>query len=222
MARDLVLYSYWRSSAAYRVRIALNLKRLDYALRPVHLVADGGQQHHADYAAINPQQLVPTLLDGRRAIRQSLAIMEYLDEREPGHAPLLPHDPRERARVRALSLAVACDIHPIANLRVMQYLERELGVDADARLAWTRHWIREGLDAFETLLAGHPDTGTFCQGDEPGMADACLVPQVYNARRWSMPLDAWPTIARIEETCLQLDAFRDASPERQPDAPGPT
>lgn len=223
MARDLVLYSYWRSSAAYRVRIALNLKQWPYSIRPVHLVAHGGQQHHDDYVAINPQHLVPTLLDGRRVIRQSLAIMEYLDECEPGHAPmLLPRDPRERARVRALSQVVACDIHPIANLRVMQYLERELDVGADARLAWTRHWIREGLDAFEALLAGHPDTGTFCQGDEPGMADACLIPQVYNARRWSMPLDSWPTVARIEQACLQIDAFQNASPERQPDAPTPT
>lgn len=219
MPSELVLYSYWRSSAAYRVRIALNLKGLPYTIHPVHLVADGGQQHHADYAALNPQQLVPTLLDGRRVIPQSLAIIEYLEERYPQTTPLLPRDARERARVRALALAVACEIHPIANLRVMQYLEHELHVDVEARLAWTRHWIATGLDAVEALLADHPDTGAFCQGDTPTLADACLIPQVYNARRWDVALDRWPTITRIDAACMALATFRDASPEQQPDAP---
>jgi maleylacetoacetate isomerase/maleylpyruvate isomerase len=218
MANDLVLYSYWRSSAAYRVRIALNLKRLDYELRPVHLLADGGQQHGTEYSALNPQHLVPTLLDGRRVVRQSLAIIEYLDERDPADQNLLPQEPRERARVRSLALAVACDIHPLGNLRVLQFLQHQLDVDEDGRLRWTRHWIGTGLAAIESILANHPDTGTFCQGDTPGMADACLVPQVYNARRWGVAMEAYPTIARIDAACMALEAFAMASPERQPDA----
>lgn len=219
MPQDFVLYSYWRSSAAYRVRIALNLKNLPYTIEPVHLLADGGQQHRAEYVELNPQHLVPTLVDGRRVIRQSLAIIEYLDEYAPEPVPLLPLDPRERARVRGLAMVVACDIHPLANLRVMQYLERELGADDDARLAWTRHWIADGLSAFEAMLTNHPDTGEFCQGDTPGMADACLIPQVYNARRWGLDVAAWPVIARIERACLALDAFQLAAPEAQADAP---
>ncbi len=195
MSSELVLYGYWRSSAAYRVRIALNLKGLDYADRPVHLVRDGGQQHAADYRQLNPQELVPCLLDGERAITQSLAIIEYLDESFPEPA-LLPADARGRARVRALAMAVACDTHPLGNLRVLQHLERGLGMDEAARAEWSRHWIAVGFRGLEGMLAGSDATGDFCHGDEPGMADACLVPQVYNALRWKLPLEEFPTIMR--------------------------
>lgn len=220
MSSGLVLYGYWRSSAAYRVRIALALKGLAYENRPVHLVKDGGQQHATGYAAMNPQQLVPSLRDGERVLTQSLAIMEYLEETRP-EPPLLPADARGRARVRALAQLVACDIHPLGNLRVLQYLERELGVDDARRGAWSRHWIATGFAAMEAMLAGHAATGRYCHGDTPGLADACLVPQVYNARRWKLPLDDYPTIRRIDEACGELEAFRSALPEAQADAPAP-
>lgn len=215
------LYSYWRSSAAYRVRIALNLKGLDYAIRPVHLVQDGGQQHSDSYRALNPQQLVPTLLDGERVIRQSLAIIEYLDDAYPDTQPLLPPDLRERARVRGIALAIACDIHPLGNLRVLQYLKAELDITDQQKAAWSAHWIKVGFDALETLLAGSPEVGRFCSGDEPTLADCCLVPQMYNARRFKVALDAYPTLARIDAACNELDAFKRAAPEAQPDAPPP-
>lgn len=218
MENALKLYSYWRSSAAYRVRIVLHLKGLAFDTHPVHLVADGGQQHTAEFAELNPQQLVPVLMHGRRVIRQSTAIMEYLEGCFPEPA-ILPVDERERARARSLAAAVACDIHPLANLRVLQYLEQQLGVDEAKRGDWVRHWIRLGFDAIEELLAKHPDTGEFCQGDSPGLADACLVPQVYNAIRWQLPLDAYPTIRRIHDACIARDAFKAAAPEAQPDAP---
>ena len=220
MATGLVLYGYWRSSAAYRVRIALALKGLAWESRPVHLVQDGGQQHAADYAAMNPQQLVPSLRDGERVLTQSLAIMEYLEETRP-EPPLLPADARGRARVRALAQLVACDIHPLGNLRVLQYLERELGVGEAQRGAWSRHWIATGFTALEAMLAGNAATGRYCHGDTPGLADACLVPQVYNARRWKLPLDDYPTIRRIDAACGELEAFRGAAPEAQADAPAP-
>ncbi|MEE7547889.1 maleylacetoacetate isomerase, partial [Xanthomonas sp. Kuri4-1] len=206
MAPTLELYSYWRSSAAYRVRIGLNLKGLAYALHPVHLVREGGEQHAPAYARLNPQHLVPTLRDGDAVVTQSLAILEYLEERFPGD-PLLPPDPVGRARVRALAQLVACDIHPLNNLRVSQYLEREGGLAAAAREDWMRHWIRAGFEALETLLAGHAGTGRFCHGDAPGLADCCLVPQLYNARRFGLPLAAYPTLLRVEAACLALDAF---------------
>lgn len=218
MTSGLVLYGYWRSSAAYRVRIALNLKGLDYENRPVHLVKDGGEQHAPAYAAINPQQLVPSLCDGERVLTQSLAIMEYLEELHPD-PPLLPADARGRARVRALAQGVACDIHPLGNLRVLQYLERELGADEAQRGAWSRHWMATGFAALEAMLADNAATGRFCHGDTPGVADACLIPQVYNARRWKLPLDDYPTICRIDAACNELEAFRAAAPEAQPDAP---
>lgn len=219
MENPLVLYSYWRSSAAYRVRIALNLLGLDYTIRPVHLVSDGGKQHAPEYARTNPQELVPTLLDGRRVFTQSLAIIEYLDEQYGGETRLLPLDPRERARARALAQVVACDIHPIGNLRVLQNMESTLGATPAQRQAWSRHWIEVGFRALEALMAEHPDTGEFCQDDEPGLADACLIPQVYNAHRWGVDMTAYPTIARINARCMELEAFQAASPERQPDAP---
>ncbi|HEV7123427.1 MAG TPA: maleylacetoacetate isomerase [Rhodanobacter sp.] len=220
MATGLVLYSYWRSSAAYRVRIALNLKGLDYETQPVHLVRDGGEQHSAAYRALNPQETVPCLLDGDRVITQSLAIMEYLDEVYPAdQATLLPMDARGRAQVRALSLAVACDIHPLGNLRVLQHLENRLGASEEERGAWSRYWIDLGFKALEVMLDDSAATGRYCHGEQPGMADACLIPQVYNALRWKLPLDAYPTIARIHAACNELDAFQRAAPERQADAP---
>ena len=215
---SLQLYSYWRSSAAYRVRIGLNLKRLDYALVPVHLVRDGGEQHKPEFVGINPQQLVPVLQHGHRMLRQSLAILEYLDEMWPDPA-LLPATARDRARVRALANLIACDVHPLNNLRVLQYLERDWGVPGPEREVWSRHWMVEGFTAFEALLAGSPSTGEFCEGTTPSIADCCLVPQVYNARRFGVDLAPFPTIVRIERNCLALPAFDAARPERQPDAP---
>ncbi|MGA9341299.1 MAG: maleylacetoacetate isomerase [Rhodanobacteraceae bacterium] len=221
MSHTLKLYSYWRSSAAYRVRIALNLKGLAYDLVPVHLVQNAGEQHDASYHRLNPQELVPVLLDGRRVIHQSLAIIEYLDEATQGAAALLPTNPRARARARSLALLVACDIHPLGNLRVLQFLEREFQLPRDERERWSRHWITEGLRAFEELVADHPSTGTYCEGDAPTLADICLVPQVYNAQRYGVDLTPYPTIERICERCRALPAFDAARPERQPDAPEP-
>jgi maleylacetoacetate isomerase len=214
----VVLYGYWRSSAAYRVRIALNLKGLAYESRPVNLLRDGGEQHAAAYRQLNPQQLVPCLVDGERVLTQSVAIIEYLDETRPSPA-LLPADPAGRARVRALALAVACDVHPLGNLRVLRYLEAELNADERARADWSRHWMGAGLAALERMLADNAATGRYCHGHTPGLADACLVPQVYNARRWKLPLESYPTIVRIAEACNELEAFRRAAPEAQPDAP---
>jgi maleylacetoacetate isomerase len=211
------LFSYWRSSAAYRVRIGLNLKGLPHQITPVHLVREGGEQHSAAYAALNPQELVPTLRHGDRVLQQSMAILEYLDEVFPA-TPLLPADAQGRARVRALAQLVACDIHPLNNLRVMQYLERTLQASAEARTQWTLHWMAEGLVAMETLLAGHAATGTFCHGEQPGLTDACLVPQLYNAHRFGLDLAPYPTLQRIEAACLALPAFDAARPENQIDA----
>jgi len=218
MSSDLALYGYWRSSAAYRVRIALNLKGLAYENRPVHLVRDGGEQHQQAYRALNPQELVPCLVDGANVLTQSMAIMEYLDETHPSPA-LLPPDPAGRARVRALAQLLACDVHPLGNLRVLQYLGNELQVDESVRGTWSRHWIGEGFRALEAMLAEHPATGRFCHGAQPTLADACLVPQHYNAVRWKLPLDEFPTIRRVVEACQELDAFKRAVPEAQSDAP---
>lgn len=214
----LVLYGYWRSSAAYRVRIALNLKGLAYKLRPVHLLRDGGEQHSEAFRQLNPQEQIPCLIDGEQVVTQSVAIIEYLDETRPPPA-LLPIDPAGRARVRALALAMACDVHPLGNLRVLQYLEANFAVDEGARAEWSRHWIATGINALEVMLAGSKATGRYCHGDNPGLADACLVPQMYNARRWKLPLESYPTIGRIVDACGELEAFRLAAPERQPDAP---
>ncbi len=213
----IVLYTYWRSSAAYRVRIGLELKGLAWEARPVHLVRDGGEQHLDAYRALNPQQQVPTLLHEGHVLTQSLAILEYLDERFP-QVPLLPAGGVGRARVRALAQLVACDIHPINNLRVMQYLERSLQLPADARMQWTLHWMAEGFAAMEAMLANSRDTGTFCHGDRPGLADLCLLPQLYNAHRFGLDLAPYPTLRRIEAACQALDAFDRARPENQPDA----
>ena len=218
MAERLRLYGYWRSSASYRVRIALNLKGLTCEQVPVHLVRDGGEQHRPAFLRLNPQGLVPVLQHGERIVRQSLAIIEYLDELHP-KPPMLPTTARDRARVRALALLVACDVHPLCNLRVMQYLENELGVDARARRAWMLHWMQEGLASMEAQVHDNPSTGDFCEGDLPGLADCCLVPQLYNARRYELDLDPYPTLRRIEANCNALPAFDLARPERQPDAP---
>lgn len=218
VSHDLVLYSYWRSSAAYRVRIALNIKQLPYETRPVHLVRDGGQQHAEAYRALNPQELVPTFLHGEHVFTQSLAIVEYLDETWTG-IPLLPADSRERAHARALAGVVACDIHPIGNLGVLQYLERECHMPKAEREQWSRYWIERGFVAFEALLKGNMSRGRFCCGDAPGLADICLVPQVYNALRWGVDMNAFPGIRDIHAACQELEAFQLAAPEAQPDAP---
>jgi maleylpyruvate isomerase len=207
------LYDYWRSSAAYRVRIALNFKGRAYEQVAVDLRA--GEQRRPEFLAINPQGLVPVLEDEGAVLTQSLPILNYLEERYPEPA-LLPKDAPGRARSRAIAVAIACEIHPLNNLRVLQYLERELGLDEARRLAWYRHWIAAGFGPLEAVLAGA--AGAFCVGDAPSLADVCLVPQVYNARRYECDLAPYPTIRRIDERCRQIDAFARAAPERQPDA----
>ena len=210
------LYTYFRSSAAFRMRIALNLKGLDYDSVAVNL--PGGVHREAEFEAVNPQRLVPALIDGGRTLIQSVAQMEYLEETRP-EPPLLPKDPHERARVRALVQIVACDIHPLNNLRVLKYLQGPLGHDDAARDAWYAHWIAEGFVALERLLADSEHTNTFCHGDTPGMADVCLVPQVFNAERFKCPTEPYPTVMRIFEACNGLEAFAAAHPGRQPDSP---
>lgn len=206
-------YDYWRSSAAYRVRIALNLKGLDHEIRSVDLRA--GDQREPAYRERNPQCLVPLIEDGELRLTQSLAIIEYLDETVP-EPPLLPKAPAARAAARAVALAIACDIHPLNNLRVLQYLQHELGCDEAARLAWYRHWIAAGLGALEAELAGRGDR--FCVGDAPTIADVCLVPQMYNARRYQCDIEPYPTLRRIDEACRALEPFARADPQRHPDA----
>lgn len=210
------LYTYFRSSAAYRVRIALNLKGLKTDYRYVHLIKNGGEQHRPEYLALNPQGRVPTLVDDGHVLTQSLAIIEYLEETHP-EPPLLPKDALGRARVRALAQVIACDIHPINNQRILKYLDQELHADEAARTRWYRHWVIEGFTALEKLL-DNPATGKFCHGNQPTLADVCLVPQVFNAQRFSVDLAPFPTIQRINEHCLTLKAFADAAPEKQPDA----
>lgn len=214
--QDLILYTYWRSSASYRVRMALNLKGLEYESRPVHLVRDGGQQRAPDYSALNPQQLVPTLIHGKYVLTQSLAMLEYLDETFPATA-LLPRDAGERARVRAIAQAIACEIHPLNNLRVLTYLTGPAGLDEDGKLAWYRHWTESGLAAVEKML-DDPGTGRFCHGDEPTLADCCLLPQVYNADRFNCDLSGLDEVRRICDELLQVPAIGQAAPENQPDA----
>ena len=205
-----ILYDYWRSSASYRVRIALNLKGVDYETRPVDLRK--GEQQSGEYRSINPQGLVPMLeIDGQR-LTQSLAIINYLDVRYPNQ-PLIPAAAAERAHVVSMALTIACDIHPLNNLRVLKYLKNELGHSQEEVDGWYAHWISEGLPALETLAA--PRAGKFLFGDGPTGADVCLVPQLYNARRYNVPLDAYPTLLRAEDNANKLDAFAAASPERQ-------
>lgn len=210
----MILHGYFRSSAAYRVRIAVNLKGLAVEHRFVHLRR--GEQRADAYRAVNPQALVPTLEVADRRITQSLAIIEYLEERHP-LPPLLPPGAEDRAWVRSVALAIACDIHPLDNLRVLQYLERTLGIDAAARDAWYAHWIAEGFRAIERQLAGRA-SGRYCLGDEPGLADVCLVPQVANAGRVKLDMAPYPRIRAVNEACLALPAFDLARPEKQADA----
>lgn len=212
------LYGYFRSSASYRVRIALNLKGVACTHSYLHLTRGGGEHHSPDFRMLNPQGMVPALVeDGGGVLTQSLAIVEYLDEVWP-EPPLLPADPLGRARVRSLAQVIACDIHPLNNLRVLQYLGRRLDLADAVRDTWYRHWIGEGFTALEAMLAGNPATGTYCHGEAPGMADLCLVPQVYNARRYDCDLSGYPTLVRIADACEALPAFRDAAPDNQPDA----
>jgi maleylpyruvate isomerase len=211
----LMLHSYFRSSAAYRCRIALNLKGVAHETSFVHLTKDGGQHNAPAYRALNPQALVPTLEHDGRVITQSLAIIEYLDETHP-EPPLLPGDAEQRARIRAFALAIACDIHPINNLRVLNYLKGPLQQDQTAVDTWYRHWVEIGLAACEALLPIPPTR--FCFGDQPTLADICLVPQLYNARRFKCDLAAMPRLGAIDETCRALPAFANAAPEAQTDA----
>ncbi|WP_250450183.1 maleylacetoacetate isomerase [Caballeronia sp. ATUFL_M2_KS44] len=211
------LYSYFRSSAAYRVRIALNLKGLGYEYAGVHLLRDGGQQLKPEYRALNPDGIVPTLVDGDDVLTQSLAIIEYLEETHP-EPPLLPRNPADRAFVRSVALAVACEIHPIDNLRVLKYLKHQLNVPDEAKDAWYRHWVETGFASLEKRLAGDRRVGALTFGDTPTIADLCIVPQVFNARRFNIDLSPYPTIERIADNANQIDAFQRAAPAQQPDA----
>ncbi len=216
MSHGLKLYSYWRSSASYRVRIALNLKALSYETIPVNLLT---QEHLSkEFATTNPQQMVPVLMHGGRAYRQSLAIMEWLEESYENHGvPLLPSTPRERARVRSISHIIASDIAPLNVLRVLAKLTEDFGADDAYRKAWMQHWMRDGFMRLEQLL-DNASTGDFCEGDEPTMADCCLIPQVYNALRWGVDLGAFPRIQGIYNNALAMQEFADAAPEKQLDA----
>lgn len=209
------LYGYFRSSASYRVRIALNMKGLSYQQVSVHLAK--GKQYEPEFAAISPQNLVPVLEHDGRMLYQSLAIIEFLNERYPD-PPLLPQDPFARNRVRSLALICGCEIHPLNNVRVLNYLTETLGLSEAQKLAWYHHWVTTGFEALEQRLASENATGRFCHGDEPGFADISLVPQVANANRYKVDLATFPTIRRINDECLKLDAFKRAMPQNQPDA----
>ena len=208
------LHTYFRSSAAFRVRIALNLKQLPYEPVFVHLAK--GEHRKPEYAGRYPQGLLPTLVADGLELAQSLAIIEYLDETHP-NPPLLPREPASRARVRSLALLVACEIHPLNNLRTLQYLKRQLGQNEEQVNAWYRHWIADGLAKFEADLTRAKE-GRFCQGDTPTMADCCLVPQIFNARRYDCELSAYPRTMRVFEECMKLEAFDRAQPAKQPAA----
>ena len=211
-----VLYGYWRSSSSYRVRIALNLKGIDYRQVPVHLVRNGGEQHQPAYRDINPQGLVPALVHDGQVVIQSMAICEYLEETFPA-SPLLPADKQGRARVRGISHSIASEIQPLNNLAVMQYLADEMGQTEVTVRKWYVHWVDRGFSAIESWL-GSQETGRFCHGDAPGLADCFLVPQVYNAERFNCDLKPYPNIMRIASVCRELPGFRAAAPENQPDA----
>lgn len=214
---EFALYGYFRSSAAFRARIALNLKGIVPELRFIHLLKDGGAQHSAAYKTLNPQELIPALMHDGELITQSLAIIEYLDEIVP-EPPLLPKDALGRARVRELAYAIACDIHPVNNLRVNQYIAKTFGAEPAQQAEWQRHWITTGFTAIETMLRTSKNTGAFCYGDTPTLADICLVPQCANAKRVNLDFTPFPTIARIEAMALAHPAFDAALPKNQPDA----
>lgn len=214
----LTLYEYFRSSSSFRTRIALNLKGLEYRHVSVHLRRNGGEQFSDEYRRLNPQQLVPTLVDDAgNALSQSLAIIEYLEETHPQPA-LLPTSPHARARVRSMAQLVACEMHPLNNLRVLLYLRRELGQDEDGLQRWIHTWLAQGFDGFEGMLSRSADTGRFCHGDSPTLADICLVPQVFNAQRFDFDVSRYPTLWRIHNHCMGLEAFEKAQPANQPDA----
>lgn len=216
MPTTIELYTYFRSSAAYRVRIALNIKGIDYQPHFVHLVRDGGQHKKPEYLELNPQGFVPTLIHQERVLTQSLAIIEYVDEVFPEPA-LLPRSPESRAHVRSLAQIVACDMHPLNNQRVLKHLTEVLQRTEQERLEWYRHWIHEGFRAFEARLAVHPP-GLYCYGQAPTLADVCLVPQVFNGKRFDCDLSAYPRLLQIYENCMRLSAFQAAAPENQEDA----
>lgn len=214
----LVLFDYWRSSASYRVRIALHLKGLAFKQHPVHLVRDGGEQHASSYRDLNPQGLVPALVHNGQVLTQSLSICEYLDEQFPEYA-LLPPDPLSRARARALAQTVACDIHPLNNLRVQQQIRQRFSPGKGEVVEWMNHWVSEGFSAIEQWLSRSSAMGDFCMGDAPGLADCFLVPQVYNAERFGCDLAPFPRIIEVTGRCRGIPAFAAAAPEAQPDAP---
>ncbi len=209
------LYGYWRSSAAYRVRIALLLKEIDFESEAINLIHQGGEQHSADYLTLNPSHLVPTLVDGDFVLSQSLAIIDYLDRQVPQPA-LYPRDNKQRAKVQALSLAIACDVHPLNNLRVQQYLTTHLGVTEPLKSNWLTHWVEQGFTSIEALLEN--TAGLYCYGDQVTVADLTLVPQIYNANRIGVEMVDYPNIMRINDNCQKLSAFIKALPENQLDA----
>ena len=213
----LKLYNYYRSSASFRVRIALNLKGLNYDYVPVHLTKGGGQQFAPEFKSLNADALIPVLDDDGRVLTQSLAIIEYLDETHP-EPPLLPTSPADRADVRGFALTIACEIHPLNNLRVLRYLVKELGASEDRKNTWYRHWVEQGLAALEARVVAERRSGRHVLGDQVGIADVVLVPQVFNAKRFDCRLDHVPTLMRIFDHCMELPAFADAQPSRQPDA----
>ena len=211
------LYTFFRSSASYRVRIALNLKAIGCEQAPIHLRRGGGEQLMPAYTAINPQALVPTLEDNGRILTQSLAIIEYLEETHP-NPPLLPKDPADKALVRSMALVIACEVHPIQNLRVLNYVKATYNQTDEQVNKWAQHWIDLGLAALQEMIVAQPKRGKFCFGDVPTLADVCLIPQLGNARRYGCDLSKYPTILEIENNCNAILAFANAAPEKQPDA----
>ncbi len=213
------LYSFWRSSAAFRVRIALNLKGLDYEVIPVNIVKSGGVQTAGEYANKNPNRLVPLYTDGTHNLHQSLAIIEYLEEIHAS-PPLLPQSPIDRAWVRAVAMDIAIDVHPLGNVRVLRYLIRQLGLSMEAKDDWNQHWMTLGLTSLEKQLGSDPRVGRFAYGDQPGLIDICLVPQIFNGLSAKLDMKSYPTLMKIFNECMKLPAFIDASWEKQIDAEG--
>jgi maleylacetoacetate isomerase len=215
---SIKLYGYWRSSATYRVRIALNIKKIEYEYIPVHLVKDGGEQHSKDYVALNPAHLVPTFIndDEDVILNQSMAIIEYLDERYPSDISLMSKHIIDKARIRTISQDIACDVQPVTNLRVLNYLSEKFAVSTEERSLWSRHWIESGFSSIEKRIQN--TAGEYCFGFDLSMADICLVPQVYNAQRFGVDMGSFPLLKKISDNCNKLDAFIDAKPENQPDA----